>query len=132
VALRAPLPSDQESVGALIQRVGTDVSRIVRAEIRLVQVRIAEAGRVVKATGLGLAAAVVLALAGLGAVTAGVVLLVASVMPPWIAAFVVGGGFLVVAAVLLLIEVRLLTRGVGEALSPVESLTPHEGGRHGR
>jgi hypothetical protein len=130
VALRAQVPSEQESVGALIQRVGTDVSRIVRGEIRLVQLRIAEAARVVKTTAAGLAIAVVLALAGLGALTAGIVLLVASVMPAWVAALAVGGGFLVVALILLFVQVRLLTRGVSEALSPVESLT-HEEGRYG-
>jgi len=132
VALRAPLPNEQESVGALIQRVGTDVSRIVRAEIRLVQLRVTEAGRVVKDAGIGLGAAVVLALAGFGALTAGIVLLVAALMPVWLAAFAVGGGFVLIAAVILLIEVRVVTRGVGEVLTPVETLTPREEAPYGR
>jgi Putative Actinobacterial Holin-X, holin superfamily III len=132
VALRAPLPNEQESVGALIQRVGTDVSRIVRAEIRLLQLRVTEAGRVVKDAGIGLGAAVVLALAGFGALTAGIVLLVAALMPVWLAAFAVGGGFVLIAAVILLIEVRVVTRGVGEVLTPVETLTPREEAPYGR
>jgi len=132
VALRAPLPNEQESVGALIQRVGTDVSRIVRAEIRLVQLRVTETGRVVKDAGIGLGAAVVLALAGFGALTAGIVLLVAALMPVWLAAFAVGGGFVLIAAVILLIEVRVVTRGVGEVLTPVETLTPREEAPYGR
>jgi hypothetical protein len=132
VALRAPLPNEQESVGALIQRVGTDVSRIVRAEIRLLQLRVTEASRVVKDAGIGLGAAVVLALAGFGALTAGIVLLVAALMPVWLAAFAVGGGFVLIAAVILLIEVRVVTRGVGEVLTPVETLTPREEAPYGR
>jgi uncharacterized membrane protein YqjE len=132
VALRAPLPSEQESVGALIQRVGSDVSRIVRAEIRLVQFRVTEAGRVVKGAGIGLGAAILLALAGFGALTAGVVLLVAALMPAWLAAFAVGGGFILIAAVILLIEVKSVTRGVTEVLTPVETLAPHEEAPYGR
>ena len=132
MALRAPVPSEEESVGALIQRIGTDVSRIVRAEIRLLQFRASEAGRVVKDAGIGLGAAIVLALAGIGALTAGIVLLVAALMPVWLAAFAVGGGFILVAAVILLIEVRVVTRGVGEVLTPVETLAPREEAPYGR
>ena len=132
MALRAPLPNEQESVGALIQRIGTDVSRIVRAEIRLMQLRATEAGRVVKEAGVGLGAAVLLALAGFGALTAGIVLLVAALMPVWLAAFAVGGGFILIAAVILLIEVKSVTRGVAEVLTPVETLAPREEGRYGR
>jgi uncharacterized membrane protein YqjE len=132
VALRAPLPTEQESVGALIQRIGTDVSRIVRAEIRLMQLRVTESGRVVKEAGIGLGAAVVLALAGFGALTAGIVLLVAALMPVWLAAFAVGGGFILIAAVILLIEVRSVTRGVADVLTPVEALAPREEGSYGR
>jgi Putative Actinobacterial Holin-X, holin superfamily III len=132
VALRAPLPNEQESVGALIQRVGTDVSRIVRAEIRLMQLRATEAGRVVKEAGTGLGAAVLLGLAGFGALTAGIVLLVGALMPVWLAAFAVGGGFILIAAVILLIEVKSVTRGVAEVLTPVETLAPREEGPYGR
>jgi len=132
VALRAPLPNEQESVGALIQRVGTDVSRIVRAEIRLMQLRATEAGRVVKEAGVGLGAAVLLALAGFEALTAGIVLLIAALMPVWLAAFAVGGGFILIAAVILLIEVKSVTRGVAEVLTPVETLAPREEGPYGR
>jgi putative superfamily III holin-X len=117
---RAPLPGDQETVGVLVQRLGTDVGRIVRAEIGLVQLRATSALPVVKAAGSGLVAAAVLGIAGFGALTAGVVLIVATVLPAWLAALAVGGGLLVIAAVLVGIEVHVLNRGVGEALSPIE------------
>ena len=119
---RAPLPGEQESVGALVQRLGTDVSRIVRAEIALVQLRATSTLQVVKAAGGGLVAAAVLGLAGFGAVTAGVVLIVATVIPAWLAAFAVGGGLLVIAAILIGVELHVLNRGVGEALSPIEGM----------
>jgi putative superfamily III holin-X len=119
-ALRAPAPSEQESVGALVQRLSTDVSRIVRAEIALVRVRAEAALRVFKAAGGGLAAAAVLLLIGLGVVMAGAVLLLATVLPAWLAAFAIGGGLLVIAAVLVAIELRVLTHGMNEALASVE------------
>ena len=119
-AMRAPVPSEQESFGALVQRVGTDVGRIVRAEIALVQLRATGALQVVKAAGGGLVAAAVLGLAGFGAVTTGAVLIVATVLPVWVAAFAVGGGLLVIAGIVAAVELRVLNRGVGEALSPVE------------
>jgi hypothetical protein len=112
--------------------VGTDVTRIIRAEIALVQVRIGGALRVVKATGTGLVAAAVLGFTGFGVVIAGVVMIVATVVPLWLAAFAVGGGLLLVAGVVLTVEVRQLTRGVSEALSPVDSPAPGEESRHGQ
>jgi hypothetical protein len=119
-ALRAPLPNEDESVGALVQRLRTDVTRIVRAELALFQIRLTAAFRVFKAAGGGLVAAAAIGLAGFGMVMAGIVLVVAMFVPPWVAAFAVGGGFLVIAAVLVAIELRVLTRGVNEALSPVD------------
>jgi hypothetical protein len=121
LALRAPAPSEQESVGALVSRLGSDVTRIVRAEIHLVQLRLAAALRVVKAGGSGLAVAAVMALGGIGALVAGLVLLLALVLPTWAAALAVGGGLLLVGAVLGLIEVRVVAGGVGEALGPLDA-----------
>src|SRR5262249_21729475 len=90
------------------------------AEIALVQLRATSSLQVVKAAGGGLVAAAVLGIAGFGAVTAGAVLIVATVLPAWVAAFVVGGGVLAGAAILTGGELHVLNRGVGEALSPVE------------
>ena len=130
-ALRAPVPSEQESVGALVQRLGADVTRIVRAEIAALQLRLTAALRVFKAAGGGLLAALLIGLAGFGAVVAGIVLVVALVIPTWVAAFAVGGGFLVVAAVLVAIEIRVLTHGVNEALTPMNGTALDRESRHG-
>jgi len=129
-ALRAPARHDEESVGALVSRVGTDVQRIVRGEIRLVQVRVNAALDVAKAAGGGLALALVCGLAGVGALVAGIVLAVALVLPVWAAALVVGGAFLVVGVAVTLVEVRGVRHGMREALRPSEALPP-ETGRHG-
>lgn len=130
-ALRAPTPSEPESVGALVQRLSADVTRIVRAEIALFQLRLTAALRIFKAAGGGLVAAAVLGLAGFGIVMAGVVMVVATVISPWLAAFAVGGGLLLIAAVLVAIELRVLTQGVQDALAPVNGTAPAGESHHG-
>ena len=115
-ALRAPEPGE-ESVGALVVRLRTDIERIVRAEAALIQLRLTTALQVVKAAGIGLLAALLLAAGGFGALVAGGVLLLAVSIPAWIAAFAIGGGLLVVAAVVAAVELRVLGRGIGESLS---------------
>ncbi len=118
--LRAPQPSDQESVGTLVSRLGNDVTRVVRAEIGLVQTRVNAAVEAVRAAGALLAVGLVLALGGVGALVAGLVLVVATALPAWAAAFVVAGGLLLLAGILLAVQVRVVTGGVREALSDVQ------------
>jgi len=120
----APPPDEQESVGTLVQRLGTDATRIVRAEVAALQVRLTGAVRVFKAAGGGLAAALLIGLAGFFVVVAAIVILVATVIPPWIAALAVGGSLLVIAAVLVAVELRVLTHGVSEVLSPMNGTDP--------
>jgi membrane protein len=125
-ALRATAPSEQESVGALVARLGGDVGRVVRAELALVQVRTEAALGALKAAGGGLAFGLALALVGFGAVTAGGVLVVAVWLPLWLAAFVVGGAILLVALAITWLEIRSLGHGVRRALAPAEDGTPRE------
>jgi hypothetical protein len=125
-AVRVQEPPDQASVGTLVQRVGADVRRIVRAEIALVELRAKAALDVFKSAGGGLAAAVVLGIAGFGVLIAAVVMILATVLPAWLAAFAVGGTLVVVAAVVVAVELRVLTHGVHEALAPVEGHSARE------
>src|SRR2546423_150576 len=67
-ALRAPVPSEHESFGGLVVRLGDDVRRIVRAEIGLVQLRVSAALEAGRTAGVGLGLRLLLALRGLGAV----------------------------------------------------------------
>ena len=122
MALRAPAPSEDESIPALVQRVGIDVRRIIRTEVRLIQLRARAALDVVRAAGIGIVAAIVLGMAGLGIVLAGAVMILGTVIPMWLAAFAIGGGLLLLSGVLALIEVRVLTHGVNEALAPVDDV----------
>jgi putative superfamily III holin-X len=134
-AVRVQDPSEQASVGALVQRLGADVGRIVRAEIALFQLRLKAAFGVFKATGGGLAVAAMLGLTGFGVIVAGAVMILATIIRAWLAAFAVGAGLLVLAAVVAAIELRVLTHGVNEALAPVGGQaageTPGEEARHG-
>jgi hypothetical protein len=120
LALRATTPRESESVATLVTRVRADIAEIVHAEVRLVRLRIDAGIAAAKAAGSGLACAVVLGLAGFGAVVAGAILVLATRIPAWIAAFAVGGGLLVVAAIVAAVEIRVLTKGVERALAPPE------------
>jgi len=119
-ALGAPAPTDQESVGGLVSRLGTDLTRIVRAELALSQVRLAAALDVLKVSGGWLGLGVLIALAGVGVLTVGLVALLARQLPLWLAALVVGGFLALVAAALIVVQGRKLTDGVREALTFTE------------
>ncbi|MFC4056906.1 phage holin family protein [Planomonospora corallina] len=88
------------STGELIRQVSEEVSRLVRDEIRLAKIELAEKGKYA-GRGAGLfGGAGVVALYGGGALVAAVVLLLAQVMPAWAAAALVGAVLLVAAAIL--------------------------------
>src|SRR4029077_14187280 len=94
----------------------------VETELRLIRVRVQAGLDALRAAGLGLLFAAALGLAGLGAIVAGVVLVLGTVLPVWIAAFAVGGGFLVLAGTLVAVEVRVIRHGVNEALASFDDL----------
>jgi uncharacterized membrane protein YqjE len=98
---QAEQPGDP-STGELVARLSEQVSRLVRAELRLAQLELADKG---KRAGIGVAlfgGGGLLALYGAGAIVAGLVLLLALVLPAWAAALIVGGVLLAVAGVLAL------------------------------
>jgi uncharacterized membrane protein YqjE len=80
----------EQSVGELVQQVSQQTAELVRNEMRLAQVELQEKG---KRAGIGagmFGGAGVVALYGVGAVVAAVVLLVATATEPWVAALIVG------------------------------------------
>jgi hypothetical protein len=117
--LDTPAPSEQESVGQLVSRLGMDVRRIVQAEIGLFQARAQAVLGALKAAGALIAVGVVCALGGIGALVAGIVLVVAQWLLPWAAALIVGAGLLLIAGILLYVQSRVVAAGVREALSEV-------------
>ena len=124
---RARIPSEQDSLGDLVQRLRTDVTRIVETELRLIRVRMQAGSDAVRAAGLGLVFAGALGLAGFGAIAAGFVVVLGTVLPVWIAAFAVGGGFLVVAGIIVAVEIRVIRHGVNEALASIDDFPGRTG-----
>jgi hypothetical protein len=102
-AATPPPDPSQASTGELIGQLGDQLSRLVREEVRLAQ---AEVTRKAKRLGIGVGlfgAAGVAALLGLGALVTAAVIVLAEVLPDWLAAVVVAVVLFAVAGVLALI-----------------------------
>ncbi|GAA1849230.1 phage holin family protein [Microlunatus capsulatus] len=110
----AAAPADR-SVGELVSSLSTDLSRLVRDEMRLAQ---AEVTTKAKKAGIGVGAfgaAGVLALYAVGVLLAAAVLGLSTVLPGWLAALIVGVVVLLVAGVAALVG----RKKVQEAAPPV-------------
>jgi uncharacterized membrane protein YqjE len=97
-------------VGELVQQVSEQVSRLVREELRLAQLELAQKG---KRAGIGVGlfgGSGLLSLYGVAAIIAGVALLLALVLPDWAAALIVGGVLLATAGVLALLGKRQVSQ----------------------
>jgi uncharacterized membrane protein YqjE len=105
-------PADQRSVAQLVGDVTNQISTLVRDEIRLAVAELQQKGKRIGAGAGLLGGAGAVALCGLGALIAGLILLLALVMPAWLAAFLVGVAVLIVAAVLAMLGRRQVQRGV--------------------
>ena len=91
------------STTELLQRLADQISRLLRQELQLARLELAEKGR---RTGLGaglLGAAGLVALYGLAALVAAAILLLAMAMPAWLAALVVALVLLALGGVLALV-----------------------------
>jgi hypothetical protein len=92
--------------GELVQQMSEQVSRLVREELRLAQLELAQKG---KRAGIGVGlfgGSGLLSLYGLAAIIAGVALLLALVLPAWAAALIVGAVLLTTAGALALLGKR--------------------------
>jgi uncharacterized membrane protein YqjE len=97
-------------IGELVQQMSEQVSRLVREELRLAQLELAQKG---KRAGIGVGlfgGSGLLSLYGLAAIIAGVALLLALVLPPWAAALIVGGVLLAMAGVAALLGKRQVSQ----------------------
>ena len=89
-------------VGDLVRELSEQTTRLVHQELELAKLELAQKG---KTAGIGagmFGAAGLVGLYGLGALTAGVVLILATAMAGWLAAVVVAAAYAVVAGVLAL------------------------------
>jgi uncharacterized membrane protein YqjE len=100
------------TTGELVTRLSTQISELVRAELALAKAELSEKG---KRAGLGAGLAGVggvLALYGLGALIATVILLLALVLPAWAAALIVAVLIFIVAGVLALVGKNQIQKAV--------------------
>jgi uncharacterized membrane protein YqjE len=90
------------SVADLVQRLSEQTATLVRDEMRLAQAELQEKG---KRAGIGagmFGGAGLVALYGVGALTAAAILLIGTAVEPWIAAVIIGVALLAVGGVLAL------------------------------
>jgi len=102
-------------VGELVQQMSEQMSRLVREELRLAQLELAQKG---KRAGIGaglFGGSGLLCLYGVAAIIAGVALLLALVVPAWAAALIVGGALLALAGAFALLGKRQVSKATPPA-----------------
>ncbi|MEH1016079.1 phage holin family protein [Micromonospora sp. CPCC 206060] len=105
-------PGGEASTAELVQRATEQVTRLIRDELALARAELTEKGRHA-GKGVGLfGGGGALALYGLGVLIAAVVLLLASVMPAWVAALIVAVALFAVAGVLALAGKKQVSQAV--------------------
>ena len=125
----------EASLGELVARMSEQTSRLIRDELRLAQLELAEKG---KKAGIGaglFGGAGLFALYGLGALIAAAILGLAGPVPDWLAAVIVGVALFAIAGIAALVGKREVTAATPpvpqEAVSglkqDVQTLKP---GRH--
>ena len=107
-----PESSTDRSVAELVRDAIEQTRTLVRDEMRLAVIELRRKGKRFGASAGVVGGAGVLAFYGGAALLAGVVLLVATALPAWISALVVGGAVLLVAAVLTLIGKKQVEQAV--------------------
>ena len=118
-ATGAAVTDGGQSTGELVSRLSQDLSQLMRDELRLAQVEVS--GKAKKAgVGAGMfGASGLLALYGVGAIVATVILALDLVMPAWLAALIVAVVLLAAAGVVALLGKKRVT----EAVPPVPERT---------
>jgi hypothetical protein len=105
--------TEEASISELVQQLSEQTSRLARQEVELAKTEMTAKGKRLGSGAGAFGGAGLVALFGLGALTAAAILLLATVVAPWLAALIVAVVYLAVAGVLAL---------VGK--SKVESATP--------
>ena len=103
-------PATDQSLGNLVSRMSEQTSRLIRDELRLAQLEMAEKG---KRAGIGaglFGGAGLFSLYGLGALVAAAILALAGPLSPWLAAVIVGVALFVIAGIAALIGKREVTQ----------------------
>lgn len=115
-------PDRSRTIGELVSSISEQISQLVRDELRLAQAQLAEKGKKVGAGAGALAAAAVIALYALGVLIAAAVLGLATALPAWLSALIIGVVLLVLAGIAALVGKRLLDASKAHAVKPQEGL----------
>ncbi|MFF3866559.1 phage holin family protein [Micromonospora sp. NPDC001898] len=116
---RTSRTGSEPSTAELVQRATEQVSRLVRDELALARAELTQKG---KHAGIGIGlfgGGGALALYGLGALVAAVILLLALVMPAWLGALIVAVALFLLAGILALVG----KKQVSQAVPPVPAAT---------
>ena len=121
----ASVPTDQARLreaptGELFRRLFADVRLVVERQAQLAKLELEDKGSRLRTAGVEIAAAVFVAVFGLGVLIAAAVLALTIVLPAWAAALIVGAVLVAVAAVLFLMG-RARLRSLG-SLAPTETI----------
>lgn len=121
----AYVPTEQERLresptSELFRRLLTDVRLIFGRQAQLAKLELEDKGSRLRTAGVEIAAAVVVAVFGVGVFIAAAVLALTIVLPAWAAALIVGAVLVAVAAVLFLMG-RARLRSLG-SLAPTETI----------
>jgi uncharacterized membrane protein YqjE len=95
--------ADDQPVGELVKQLSEQATRLARQEVELARVELSAKGR---RAGLGagmFGGAGLMGVFALGALTAGVILVLSTVLQAWLSAFVVAGAYLLLAGILALV-----------------------------
>jgi uncharacterized membrane protein YqjE len=106
-------------LGELVKELSEEASALIRQELELAKIELADKGRKAAAGGALLSAGLLFAHLSLAVFSAAAVLALTLVFQPWLAAVIVGAAYLVLAAILLAVGKREL----GQAGSPVPEET---------
>ena len=107
-----PRATAEPSTAELVQRASEQISRLVRDELALAKAELTEKG---KHAGIGIGlfgGSGVIALYGVGAAIATVIIALAIVLPPWLAALIVTVGLFLLAGLLALVGRGQVKRAV--------------------
>lgn len=106
----SPRPGGEATLGQLVGRMTETMSTLVRDEIQLAQVQIAEKGKAL-GTGAGMfAGAGLFALFGLGWLLHAAYLGLAHALPDWASALIVAGAVLLIAAIAALVGKSMIDK----------------------
>ncbi|MPV36856.1 phage holin family protein [Georgenia subflava] len=119
-ATPVPGPGKGRTIGELVASVSEQLSSLIRDELQLAQTQLAEKGKKL-GTGAGfLGAAAVVALYAVGVLLAAAVLGLATVLPAWLSALIIGVVLLIIAGIAAMLGKKKIDASKQHAPKPQE------------